>query len=135
MALRGTVKSSTTSREPHRGQRSRLSKRESGNARPCVHHRAVINSLVVLSRGARTLRKFLEFAQNVGVVLHEIAHHSSIAKQLPEITIGQHEFEMVGAIRLLRDPKFAFETNRLAFHECNLLVGKTLYVLGFRGVD
>jgi hypothetical protein len=54
MALRGTVKSSTTSREPHRGQRSRLSKRESGNARPCVHHRAVINSLVVLSRGART---------------------------------------------------------------------------------
>jgi hypothetical protein len=46
-ASRGIVISSTTSREPHRGQRSRLSNRESGKLRHRLYRRPKIRIRVV----------------------------------------------------------------------------------------
>ena len=64
--------------------------------------------------------EFLEFSENVVVMLHEIAKYSRVTKQFPDVPIRQNEIEVVGAIGFLGDPEFALQADQFTFHQCDL---------------
>ena len=43
------------------------------------------------------LSEFLDFSENVVVMLREISHNSRVTKHFPEVPIRRNEIEVVGA--------------------------------------